>query len=148
MSINAIKGIEIGAGFLGAQSLGSESNDEIKLVNEELRRSTNSAGGVEGGITNGQPLIVRAAMKPISTIAKTGSSIDIKDWKNTVSRYERSDITAVPACSVIAESMLAWVIAKHFLIKFGGDSMEELHDNYKSYLKKSRKRVIKNLKKR
>jgi chorismate synthase len=140
MSINAIKGVEIGDGFLSAEKFGSETNDEIKFVKEKLIRSTNRTGGIEGGITNGQPIIVRAAMKPISTLAKPLKSVDLKNIKNISSRYERSDITAVPACSVVAESMLAWVIAKHFLLKFGGDSMEELRDNYNSYTSKLSKR--------
>jgi len=144
MSINAIKGIEIGNGFSGAEKLGSEVQDEISIRNKEITRLKNSAGGIEGGITNGQPIIVRAAMKPISTLAKPVNSIDLKNMKSSSSRYERSDITAVPACSVIAESMLAWVIAKHFLLKFGGDSMEELQDNYKSYMKSLHNHISKN----
>jgi chorismate synthase len=144
MSINAIKGIEIGNGFSGAEKFGSEVQDEIRSTNREITRLTNRAGGIEGGVTNGQPIIVRAAMKPISTLAKPIKSINLKNMKSTSSRYERSDITAVPACSVIAESMLAWVIAKHFLLKFGGDSIEELQDYYKSYTKNLHKRISKN----
>jgi chorismate synthase len=144
MSINAIKGIEIGNGFAGAEKFGSEVQDEISIRSKELTRPTNKAGGIEGGITNGLPIIVRAAMKPISTLAKPVKSIDLKNMRSTSSRYERSDITAVPACSVIAESMLAWVIAKHFLLKFGGDSMEELQDNYKSYIKNLHNRISQN----
>jgi chorismate synthase len=147
MSINAVKGVEIGEGFLGSEKSGSETNDDVKYVKEKLLRSTNRAGGTEGGITNGQPVIIRAAMKPISTLAKPLKSVDLKDMKNISSRYERSDITAVPACSVIAESMLAWVVAKHFLLKFGGDSMEELRDNYKSYTTKLHKRIKQNFRK-
>jgi chorismate synthase len=144
MSINAIKGVEIGDGFLGAEKFGSEVNDEIKFRREQFARSTNCAGGIEGGVTNGQPIIVRAGMKPISTIAKPIKSIDLRNMKSVTSRYERSDITAVPACSVISESMLAWVIAKHFLLKFGGDSMEELQDNYNLYKKNLHKRIKQN----
>ncbi len=147
MSINAIKGIEVGTGFSGAEKFGSEVQDEIKYVNNELTRTVNRAGGIEGGVTNGQPIIVRAAMKPISTLAKPIKSIDLISMKSTSSRYERSDITAVPACSVIAESMLAWVIAKHFLIKFGGDSLEEMKDNYNSYTKNLHKRISQNFSK-
>ena len=144
MSINAIKGVEIGSGFSDAERFGSDVQDEIKYVRKEIKRLTNRSGGIEGGVTNGQPIIVRAAMKPISTLAKPVKSIDLKNMKNTHSRYERSDITAVPACSVIAESMLAWVIAKHFLVKFGGDSMEELRRNYNSYIKDLNKRISEN----
>ncbi len=147
MSINAIKGVEIGDGFLGAEKFGSEVNDEIKFRREQLARSTNWAGGIEGGVTNGQPIIVRAGMKPISTIAKPIKSIDLRNMESVTSRYERSDITAVPACSVISESMLAWVIAKHFLLKFGGDSMEELQDNYNLYKKNFHKRIKQNFRK-
>jgi chorismate synthase len=147
MSINAVKGVEIGNGFSGAGNFGSEVHDEIKMVKGELARSTNRAGGVEGGVTNGQPIIVKAAMKPISTLAKPIGSVNLKNMKEISSRYERSDITAVPACSIIAESMLAWVIAKHFLIKFGGDSMEELQDNYNSNTKKLHKRIKQNFRK-
>ncbi|MBT8380024.1 MAG: chorismate synthase [Ignavibacteria bacterium] len=147
MSINAIKGVEIGDALLGAEKFGSQTSDEIKFKNEILSRSTNYAGGIEGGVTNGQPIVVRAAMKPISTLAKPLKSIDLKNMKSISSRYERSDITAVPACSVIAESMMAWVIAKHFLVKFGGDSMEELRDNFNSYTKKLHKRIKQNFRK-
>jgi len=147
MSINAVKGIEIGNGFSSAEKFGSEVQDEIRTANKELTRLTNRAGGIEGGVTNGQPIIVRAAMKPISTLAKPIKSIDLKNMKSTSSRYERSDITAVPACAVIAESMLAWVIAKHFLLKFGGDSIEEMQDNYKSYTKNLHKRISQNFRK-
>jgi chorismate synthase len=86
-------------------------------------------------------------MKPIATLSKPLNSIDLTKMKKTVASYERSDFVAVPACSVIAESMLAWVIAKHFLLKFGGDSLEETMDNYKLYTKKSFKRIQKNFRK-
>ncbi len=147
MSINAVKGVEIGLGFSGSEKFGSEVQDEINLINRKLNRLTNNAGGIEGGVTNGEPIIVRAAMKPISTLAKPLKSVDLKNMKNVSSRYERSDITAVPACSVIAESMLAWVLAKHFLIKFGGDSIEELRNNYNSYNNKIQPRLLKNFRK-
>jgi chorismate synthase len=144
MSINAIKGIEIGTGFSGTEKFGSDAQDEIKYVKKEFTRSVNRAGGIEGGVTNGQPIIIRTAMKPISTLAKPIKSIDLLNMNSSPSRYERSDITAVPACSVISESMLAWVIAKHFLLKFGSDSLEELKDNYNSYTKNLYKRISKN----
>ena len=147
MSINAVKGVEIGAGFLSADSLGSDVHDEITFDQKEFSRKTNNAGGIEGGISNGLPILVRASMKPISTLSKPLKSVDLQTMKNITSRYERSDFTAVPSCAVIAESMLAWVIAKHFLLKFGGDSFEEINDNFKSFKKNYLKRMQRNFKK-
>lgn len=147
MSINAVKGVEIGFGFDSAEQLGSNVHDEIVIDNKNITRKSNNAGGIEGGISNGLPIIIRAAMKPISTLAKPLNSLDLHSMKKIVSRYERSDFVAVPSCSVIAESMLAWVLAKHFLIKFGGDSIEETEDNYNSFIKKSRNRIIKGFRK-
>jgi len=147
ISINAVKGVEIGNGFVSAGSFGSQVHDEIIIKNENFSRKTNRAGGVEGGITTGMPVIVTAAMKPIATLSNPLKTIDLSNMKKTVARHERSDFVAVPACSVIAESMLAWVIAKHFLLKFGGDSLEETMDNYKLYTQKSFKRIQKNFKK-
>ena len=141
MSINAVKGVEIGDGFGSAEKFGSNVHDEITLEHNSFSRRTNCAGGIEGGVSNGLPIIVRAAMKPISTLAKPLRSIDLSSMKKVSSRYERSDFTAVPSCAVIAESMLAWIIAKHFLIKFGGDSIEETKDNFSSFTKKSFNRV-------
>jgi len=141
MSINAVKGVEIGNGFGSADEYGSKVHDEIIINEGGLSRNSNNAGGIEGGVSNGLPILVKAAMKPISTLAKPLYSIDLSTMKKVKSRYERSDITAVPACAVIAESMLAWVLAKHFLIKFGGDSIEETEDNYKTFTKKSLSRI-------
>ena len=141
MSINAIKGVEIGNGFASADTYGSEVHDEITIDRKNFSRKTNNAGGIEGGISTGLPIIVRAAMKPISTLAKPLNSVDLNSMKKVISRYERSDFTAVPSCTVIAESMLAWVIAKHFLTKFSGDSIEETRDNFNSYTKKSFNRI-------
>ncbi|MCW9065687.1 MAG: chorismate synthase, partial [Ignavibacteriaceae bacterium] len=147
MSINAVKGVEIGSGFNSAEQLGSQVHDEIFIDKKEFSRKSNNAGGIEGGVSNGLPIIIRAAMKPISTLAKPLHSVDLSSMKKVASRYERSDFTAVPACSVIAESMLAWVLAKHFLIKFGGDSIEETKDNFNTFTKKSVNRISKGLKK-
>lgn len=147
MSINAVKGVEIGSGFNSADQLGSQVHDEITVGKNSFNRKSNNAGGIEGGISNGWPIIVRAAMKPISTLAKPLNSVDLSSMKKVSSRYERSDFTAVPSCAVIAESMLAWVVAKHFLIKFGGDSIEETTDNFISYTKKSFSRIRKGFKK-
>ncbi|MCX7610952.1 MAG: chorismate synthase [Ignavibacterium sp.] len=144
MSINAIKGVEIGLGFNASEKFGSEVHDEIIIKNNSFHRKTNFAGGIEGGISTGLPIIVRAAMKPIATLMSPLISVDLKTMKSIESRRERSDFVAVPACSVIAESMLAWVIAKHFLEKFGGDSMEETKTNYNSFIKNHFKNTIKN----
>jgi len=147
MSINAVKGVEIGNGFASAEQYGSQVHDEITVDGKSFYRKTNHSGGIEGGISTGLPILIRGAMKPISTLAKPLNSIDLSSMKKVISRYERSDFTAVPSCSVIAESMLAWVIAKHFLIKFGGDSIEETRDNFNSYTKKSFNRMRKGFKK-
>jgi len=147
MSINAVKSIEIGDGLSSAEKFGSEVHDEIIKRGETFSRKTNYAGGIEGGISTGLPIIVRVAMKPIATLMSPLQSIDLSTFKKVDARRERSDFVAVPACSVIGESMLAWVIAKHFLIKFGGDSMEETMDNYKNYTGKLISRIRTNFKK-
>ncbi|MFA7289952.1 MAG: chorismate synthase [Melioribacteraceae bacterium] len=135
MSINAIKGVEIGIGFQAANIPGSEVHDEIYLKNKNIIRKTNRAGGIEGGISNGSPIIIRAAMKPIATLMNPLHSIDLATQKNIVSRRERSDFVAVPACAVIAESMAAWSISKYFQRKFGGDSIKEALANFENYNK-------------
>lgn len=150
MSIHAIKGVEIGLGFEIAEHFGSDVMDEIfykakrkekreKSPNSEPRtsfyRKTNFAGGIEGGITNGMPIVLRAAMKPIPTLKKALQSVDIITKKPIEAIYERSDICAVPAAGVIAEAMVALIIADAFLEKFGGDSMTETTRNYSSYIK-------------
>ncbi len=136
MSINAVKGVEIGPGFEEAELYGSKVHDEIIKSGNDFTRKTNRAGGIEGGISTGLPIIVRAAMKPIATLMSPIESVDLSTMRKVDARRERSDFVAVPACAVIAESMLAWVIAEHFLIKFGGDSIEETKDNYNNYTKK------------
>lgn len=146
MSINAVKAVSVGTGFESAEKTGSESHDEIIKSRDRLFRKTNRAGGIEGGISNGMPIVVRAAMKPIATLMNPIESIDLKTMKKVEARRERSDFVAVPACAVIAEAMLAWVIAKHFLLKFGGDSLEEVRDNYNSYNKKLFSRIKRNFK--
>ncbi len=144
MSINAVKAVSIGLGFNSADNYGSQSHDEIILKDNLLSRKTNRAGGIEGGISTGLPIIVKAAMKPIATLMSPIESVNLKNMKKVDARRERSDFVAVPACSVIAESMLAWSIAKCFLEKFGGDSLEETKDNYNSYIKKLPHRIRKN----
>ena len=132
VSIHAVKGVEIGSAFENARLFGSAVHDEI-LVGKgpSLIRPTNKAGGLEGGVTTGETLILRGAMKPISTLAKPLRSVDLKTKKIVPARYERSDVCAVPACSVIAESVVAPVMANAFLEKFGGDSVSEIRKRYK-----------------
>lgn len=146
MSINAVKAVELGEGFLSAEKFGSKSHDEIVLKKDYIGRKTNRAGGIEGGVSTGLPIIVRAAMKPIATLMSPIKSVDLSTMKKVDARRERSDFVAVPACAVIAESMLAWSLAKFFLQKFGGDSFEELKDNYQTYNKKLFSRIKKNFK--
>lgn len=146
MSINAVKAVELGEGFLSAEKFGSKSHDEIVLKKDFIGRKTNRAGGIEGGVSTGLPIIVRAAMKPIATLMSPIKSVDLSTMKKVDARRERSDFVAVPACAVIAESMLAWSLAKFFLQKFGGDSFEELKDNYQTYNKKLFSRIKKNFK--
>jgi chorismate synthase len=126
MSIQAIKGVEIGDGFSNAAKFGSEVHDEFTLKNGKITRKTNRAGGLEGGITNGEMIILRAAMKPIATLAKPLKAVDLSTNEVVESRYERSDVCAVPAASVIGESVIAPVLANALLEKFGGDSLKEL----------------------
>jgi chorismate synthase len=142
MSIQAIKGVEIGAGFEVGERLGSEVMDEIFFGRQRdakdraggFYRKTNNAGGIEGGMTNGMPVIVRAAMKPIPTLRKPLRSVDIRTGKPFEAAYERSDVCAVPAAAVVAEAMAALVAADAFLDKFGGDSAEETMRNFDSYV--------------
>lgn len=141
MSIQAIKGVEIGAGFDMAGLFGSEVMDEIFYSFESLSlqssgfyRKTNHAGGIEGGMSNGMPVIIRAAMKPIPTLRRPLRSVDIITKEQIEAAYERSDVCAVPAASVIGEAMAALVIAGAMLEKFGGDSITEVKRNYESYL--------------
>lgn len=146
MSINAVKAVEIGEGFLLAEKFGSKAHDEIVLHNDFISRKTNHAGGVEGGVSNGLPIIVRSAMKPIATLMSPIESIDLSNMKKVDARRERSDFVAVPACAVISESMLAWSLADFFLQKFGGDSIEEIKDNFSSFNKKLFTRIKNNFK--
>ncbi len=147
MSINAVKAVSIGTGFEAAEKFGSESHDEIILKEKTFSRKTNRAGGIEGGISTGLPIIVRAAMKPIATLMSPIESVDLQTMKSVDARRERSDFVAVPACAVIGESMLAWSLAKYFIEKFGGDSLEETKDNYKLYQQKLNNRIKKNFQK-
>ena len=139
MSIQAIKGVEIGVGFEGARRPGSQVHDPI--VTDEaaqraggLGRASNRAGGLEGGATTGEPLIVRAAMKPISTLRKRLPSVDMRDGSSADAAVERSDVCAVPAAAVVGEAMVALVLADAFLEKFGGDAISETRRNFDSYV--------------
>jgi len=134
MSIQAIKGVEVGLGFEAAKRRGSEVHDEIAYDDDFYRRS-NNAGGFEGGMTNGEPLVIKAAMKPIPTLYKPLSSVDLETKEEFKASVERSDVTAVPAASIVGENVVAFELAKAFLDKFGGDSLEEIKANYNNYLK-------------
>jgi chorismate synthase len=147
MSINAAKGAEIGQGFQNAEQFGSRVHDEIYKLKDSIKGKSNRSGGIDGGISTGLPIIIRAAMKPISTLMSPIYSVDLSNMRKVDARRERSDFVAVPACAVIAESMLAWVLAEQFVIKFGGDSIEEMKDNFNSYNKKLFGRIKKNFKK-
>ena len=139
MSIPAVKGVGIGIGFEAARLRGSQVHDEIHGASDRRRsgdiaRRTNRAGGLEGGMTTGEPLIVRVAMKPISTLMRPLATVEMKTGEAASAVAERSDVTAVPAMGVIAEAMLAFVLAQAALEKFGGDSLAELKRNMEGYL--------------
>jgi chorismate synthase len=139
MSIPAVKGVEIGMGFGTARVTGAEVHDEIapapgRTRSGNVRRATNRAGGLEGGMTTGEPLVVRVAMKPISTLMRPLGTVDVATGEAATATAERSDVTAVPAMGVIAEAMAALVLADAMLEKFGGDSLEEVQRNLNGYL--------------
>jgi chorismate synthase len=156
MSIPAVKGVEIGMGFAAARRPGSEVHDPISgpgappdpsvrpgqaplppLSGDRrggFRRSTNNAGGLEGGITTGEPVVVRVAMKPISTLMSPLRTVDLSSGEPASAQSERSDVTAVPALGVIAEAMVALALADAMLEKFGGDSLGEMRRNYHAYV--------------
>ena len=134
-SIQAIKGCELGLGFETARRPGSGVHDEILFDHESgFRRSTNNAGGREGGVTNGQPVIARAAMRPLSTLRTPLRSVDLATKEAVEAVVERSDPCAVPAAGIVGEAMMAIVLAGAFLEKFGGDGLEEIRRNYETYL--------------
>jgi chorismate synthase len=134
LSINAIKGVEFGAGFLGAARHGSDFHDQIEYQGGRFRHLTNRAGGLTGGMTNGEPIDLRVAIKPISTMKKPMWSVDLITKEPVEAHYERSDVCVVPAAGVIGEAVVALSLAEAFLEKFGGDSMPELKRNYRSFL--------------
>lgn len=135
LSIHAVKAVAIGEGVSAARKLGSEVHDPIYFDDERrYYRNTNRAGGLEGGVTNGQDVVVRAFMKPISTLRRGLPSVDIETQEAHRSQWERSDVTAVPACGVVCEAMLAIVLAGAMLEKFGGDTLAAMRRSYDAYL--------------
>ena len=135
MGIQAIKGVEVGDGFETARRRGSAAHDELtKDESGNVRRLTGRAGGIEGGMSTGEVLRVRAAMKPISTVPKALSTVDVATGENSKAHHQRSDVCAVPAAGIVAEAMVALVLANSVLEKFGGDSISETRRNLRSYL--------------
>ncbi len=135
VSVQAIKGVEFGDGFVTSGRRGSGAHDEIFMTPEGVRRRTNRAGGIEGGMSTGEVLRVRAAMKPISTVPRALDTVDVATGEAAKAINQRSDVTAVPAAGVVAEAMVALVLAEAATEKFGGDSVEELRRNAEGYLK-------------
>ena len=147
MSIQAIKGVEIGLGFEAARRPGSKVHDEIAYDPAETERpslgytrKTNNAGGLEAGMTNGQPIVVRAAMKPISTLRRPLASINLATKEPESAAYERSDVCALAACSVIVENVVAFTVAQALVEKFGGDSLVEMRARYEKFMELARGR--------
>ncbi|UOF92916.1 chorismate synthase [Fodinisporobacter ferrooxydans] len=134
MGFQAIKGVEIGMGFEVAERPGSQVHDEIFYQEGMYQRRTNGAGGIEGGISNGQPIVIRAAMKPIPTLYKPLQSVDMNTKEPYLASIERSDTCAVPAAAVVGEAVVCWTLAQAFLEKFAGDSFGEVKRNYDSYM--------------
>ncbi len=136
MSIQAVKAVSLGGGFLFSKKSGSKFQDELFFEKKKgsFRRS-NHAGGVEGGISNGEDIVFTCFMKPIPTLRSPLCSFNLKTLKKESAAFERSDVTAVPACAVVAEAMLAFGIMNEFLLKFGSDNMKEIENNFNSYLK-------------
>ncbi len=134
MSIPGIKGVEVGLGFTAAEMKGSKVHDELFTDDKKgIHRKSNGAGGLEGGITNGEKIVLQAAMKPIPTLQKSLSSVDLPTNSPSRASVERSDICAVPAASVVGEAVVSWELAKSFREKFGGDTITELEEAYESY---------------
>jgi chorismate synthase len=136
LSLQAAKGVEIGLGFETARRPGSAVHDEIYFDegSRAFTRRTNNAGGTEGGMTSGAPLVVKVAFKPLSTLMQPLASVDVRSKAETKGNLERSDVCAIPAAAVIAEAVVAFVVADAFLEKFGGDSLVEITRNYDGYL--------------
>jgi len=140
MSIPAVKGVEVGGGFAMARLKGSYVHDEIVYsASGGFERKTNNAGGLEGGVTNGENIVLKIAMKPIATLRQPLDSVDIKSKKKVKAAVERADVTAVPSCGIIAEAVSSIEIANGMMEKFGGDSMEEITRNYRGYIEQIRR---------
>lgn len=137
MSVQAIKGVEVGDAFENAKRLGTQAHDPINLQHSNLQRATNRAGGTEGGISNGQPIVIRAAMKPIATTLTPQQTVDLSIGENAPTKYERSDFCPVPRAVPILEAMVAFVLADALLEKLGGDSMTEIKPRFESLRKAS-----------
>lgn len=135
LGIPSVKGVDFGLGFRGAGVLGSRYHDEIRCTPQgKLYRPTNRAGGLEGGVSNGEPLVLRAVVKPIPTLGRPLASVDLKTKEESLAAFERSDTCIVPAAAVIAEAVVAWEIAAAVLEKFGGDTLTEIKEHYQRYL--------------
>jgi chorismate synthase len=135
MSIQAIKGVEVGLGFGVAEIPGSKVHDELFFgAGEGFTRGTNNAGGIEGGMTNGEPVVVRAAMKPLSTLPTPLATVDMVTKQAVKAHFERSDVCAVPAAAIVGEAMVAYALTSAVIEKFGGDSLEEFQRNVATYM--------------
>jgi len=130
LSTQAMKGVEIGLGFESGARPGHQVHDEIIHTGTRFSRSTNRSGGIEGGMTTGEPIIIRGVMKPIPTMLNPLQTVDMHSLEQTETRYERSDVCALPRAVVVTESVIAPVIANAFLEKFGGDSISEIQERY------------------
>ncbi len=141
MSIQAVKAVEVGSGIANAAAAGSSVHDEIGYDREHTHftRKSNRAGGLEGGITNGEDVVVRGYLKPISTLRRPLESVDFESKETVKAAYERSDVCVVPAAGVVGEAMVALTLARAFLEKFGGDSMEETRRNFLAYQEQVRR---------
>jgi chorismate synthase len=128
-----VKGVEVGEGFALARRRGSEAHDEIEL---DLRRHTNRAGGIEGGVSNGEPIVVRAAMKPLPTLMRPLRSVDLRTGEASEALVERSDVQAVEALAVVAEAAVAWELARAAREKFGGDALGDFVGAHRAYLER------------
>ncbi len=134
MSIQAVKGVEIGLGFEAASKRGTQVHDEILFSDSRYSHKTNNAGGIEGGMSNGEDIVIKAAMKPIATLKQPLNSVDIRTKEPCKAHFERADVCAVHAAGVIGESAAAYVMADAFLEKFGGDSLEETKTHFQSFM--------------
>jgi chorismate synthase len=135
MSVQAIKGVEVGDAFANAKLPGTRAHDPINLQQGDLQRATNRAGGTEGGVSNGQPILVRAAMKPIATTLTPQATVDLASGTESPTKYERSDFCPVPRAVPILEAMVAFVLAEALIEKLGGDSVEEMMPRFESLRK-------------